>query len=172
MQNKHRGDGGTSNSPSLSFQNDEVVTIYTDGGCDPLTKQGGWAAILFASSLPVPFKGSGNLVRTTNNRAELQAVIKALECMQSPTRVKLVSDSRYVVDSLAERLPRWKAQGWRAGSGRHKRDLKNVDLWKRLDVLIEPHTITYEWVQGHSGNVWNEECDRMASEAMRRFDHW
>jgi len=163
-----RSDGASPDAPSLSFELDETVTLYTDGCCDRLTKQGGWAAILMAPSLPEVVQGSGPLKRATNNRAELIAVIKGLERLATPAHIRIVSDSKYVIYGIAEGLPKWKAQGWKAGSGRHKSDLKNTDLWKKLDTLMKPHSINCEWVRGHSGDTLNEECDRLAVVAMKR----
>lgn len=105
------------------------------------------------------------LPRTTNNRAELIAVIRGLERLSGPTRLEIVSDSEYVALGVTELLPKWKAQGWRAGSGKCKRDLKNADLWQMLDALLVRHTVTCEWVRGHSGHLLNEECDRLAHAA-------
>ena len=85
-----------------------------------------------------------------------------------PARITVISDSLYVVKGISEWLPRWKAQGWRAGSARRKRILENVDLWKKLDALLEPHSVTCRWVRGHTGDTWNEECDRLAVAAMKR----
>jgi ribonuclease HI len=99
----------------------------------------------------------------------LIAVIKGLERLAASTRLRLVSDSQYVVLGITERLPKWKQQGWRAGSGRHRRDLLNADLWQTLDTLLSKHTVTCEWVRGHAGHKWNEECDRMARQAATGF---
>jgi ribonuclease HI len=162
---KSRSDGASSGASSLSFSSDETVMLYTDGSCDRFTGRGGWAAIFVAPSLSQPFCGSGRLNRTTNNRAELIAVIKALERLAAPTRLQLVSDSQYVVLGITERLPKWKQQGWRAGSGRHRRDLLNADLWQVLDALLSEHLVSCKWVRGHAGCRWNEECDRLAKEA-------
>ncbi|MCH7686951.1 MAG: ribonuclease HI, partial [Planctomycetes bacterium] len=146
----------------------ETVTLFTDGSYDRLTRHGGWAAILMAPSLASPVRGSGPLKRTTNNRAELIAVIRGLERLATPVHVHIVSDSKYVTFGIVEGVPKWKAQGWRAGSGRRKRTLQNADLWKKLDALMEPHSVNCEWVRGHSGDKWNEECDRLAVAAMER----
>ena len=108
------------------------------------------------------------MTRATNNRAELIAVIRGLELLIGPTRIKVVTDSKYLIYGIAEGLPKWKVQGWRAGSARRKRILQNVDLWKKLDALLESHSVICRWVRGHSGNVWNEECDRLAVAAMER----
>jgi ribonuclease HI/retron-type reverse transcriptase len=164
-----RSDGAPAGAPSLSFDPEEEVTLHTDGSFDRLTRQGGWAAIFVAPSLPTPIRGLGTLARTTNNRAELIAVIKGLEQLSSPTRLLIVSDSVYLVRGVAKQLSKWKAQGWRAGAGRKKRPLQNLDLWQRLDALLQPHDVSCRWVRGHDGHRWNEEADRLANYAAARF---
>jgi ribonuclease HI len=163
-----RSDGAPSGASSLSFSPTETVKLYTDGSCDRLGR-GGWATIFVAPSLPEPMRGYDRIRRTTtNNRAELIAVIKGMERLAAPTRVQIVSDSKYVVRGIRDWLANWKAQGWRAGSGRNKRALKNADLWQKLDALMSPHKVTCKWVRGHAGNAYNEECDRMAGAAAKR----
>lgn len=169
---KRRSDGVPSGAPSLCFSLDEMVTLHTDGSCDRFTQQGGWAAIFEAPSLPRTMRGSGMLHRSTNNRAELIAVIKGLELLSGPTWLRIFSDSKYVVRGIDELLPKWKSQGWRAGSGRHKRTLQNADLWRKLDILLQPHKVTCKWVKGHSGDHWNQECDRMARTRSMQETSW
>lgn len=161
-----RSDGPSScGGPSLCFLPEEPAVLYTDGCCLAPSKIGGWAYIIDAPSLIRPFVRRGALRRTTNNRAELMAVIKGLESMADPTDVHVFTDSEYVALGITERLPRWKSQGWRAGSGRHRRPLKNVDLWQRLDALLTQHRVSCEVVRGHSGCPENDQCDRLARTA-------
>ncbi|MFH1920180.1 MAG: ribonuclease H [Planctomycetota bacterium] len=145
------------------------MTLATDGCCLAATRVGGWAYILDAASLIRPLVRHGGLRRTTNNRAELLAVIKGLEALASPTLVKVVTDSEYVALGITKRLARWKLQGWRAGSGRHRRPLKNADLWKRLDALLANHKVTSQWVRGHAGHTLNVECDQLARAAAEKL---
>ena len=155
-------------SLSLSFPSDEPITLATDGCCLTATKVGGWAYILDATNLIRPLVRCGGLRRTTNNRAELLAVIKGLEPLAQPTAVHVLTDSEYVAMGITKRLARWKLQGWRAGSGRHRRPLKNADLWKRLDALLTNHRATCQWVRGHAGHPLNVECDRLARAAAEK----
>jgi ribonuclease HI len=108
------------------------------------------------------------LPRTTNNRAELTAVLEGLGKLRGPCTVHLVCDSRYVVDGISLHLNRWRRQSWRAGGGKHKRDLQNADLWQRIDELLRPHRVSCEWVRSHSGDPANEHCDRLAAKGLRR----
>ena len=42
---------------------------------------------------------------------------------------------------------------------------QNVDLWKKLLQLKEPHQMTFHWVKGHDGHPQNERCDTLATKA-------
>lgn len=169
-----RSDGApTSGAPSLSLflSRGDRVTLHTDGCCLP-SGVGGWGVIIESPSLSGPLRGAGAITRTTNNRAELLAVINGLEQITVPCHVQISSDSKYVVEGISGGLAKWKSQGWRAGSGRHKRDLKNRDLWQHLDSLMQVHqSVVCRWVPGHSGHVENEACDRLAQLAARQLEH-
>ena len=168
---KPRSDGASRGAPSLSFSATQSITLYTDGCCDQQSSCGGWAAILESDCFTTPIRIHGGLRRTTNNRAELTAVIKGLQRTPVDAHVHLVSDSRYVVGGINGWLRKWKRQGWRAGSGRHKRALQNQDLWQRLDVLLATRKVTAGWVRGHTGHPRNEECDHLANQAMQSLLH-
>jgi ribonuclease HI/retron-type reverse transcriptase len=159
-----RSDGAPSGVPSQFFNNGQPVTLYTNGSCDRTTKKGGWAAILRAPHART-VRLAGHMPRTTNNRAELTAVIKGLSRLDRDTPVQVVTDSEYVASGISKNVYRWKLQGWRAGSGNRKRPLKNVDLWQQLYELIGTRDVTCHWVRGHAGNRWNQECDRLARAA-------
>ncbi|HVX62146.1 MAG TPA: RNase H family protein [Pirellulales bacterium] len=142
--------------------------IYSDGCCLQVRRRGGWAFQIKDMRGSLILRQRGGLHRTTNNRAELWAVIKALEWLPTACTATIVSDSLYVIDGIAKYLARWRAQNWRVGSDRNKRPLKNRDLWERLDVLLAPHTVSCRWIEGHAGQRENEECDRMARRSAKR----
>jgi ribonuclease HI len=142
--------------------------IYTDGCCLQVRKRGGWAFQVKDKHGSLILRQRGGLARTTNNRAELWAVIKALEWLPSATRVTIVCDSRYVTDGISKHLAHWRLQAWRRGTGRRKGSLHNRDLWERLDAALAPHTVSCRWVEGHAGQRENEECDRMARRSAER----
>lgn len=144
-----------------------AVTIYTDGACLPRTKAGGWACVIRTAGRRRLVR-CGRLRRTTNNRAELLAVIRGLETLAEGNRVKLVTDSEYVALGINERLKRWKRQNWRTGKRRGRKPVRNVDLWQKLDQLIQQHRVSCEWVPGHAGHPENELCDRLANRAARK----
>ena len=138
------------------------VEIYTDGGCEPNPGVGGWAAILVHGKRERELSGGED--ETTNNRMEMTAAIKGLEALKKPCKVALYTDSQYLKKGITEWMPKWKRQGWKRG----KDPVKNVDLWKQLDALTQAHDIRWGWVKGHAGHAYNERCDELASEAIRR----
>jgi len=140
-----------------------LVTIYTDGACDPNPGPGGWAAVLLYRGAEKVLTGSER--HTTNNRMELQAAISALEALGGSTRVQLHTDSEYLKRGVTEWLSRWIARGWLKSDNR---PVLNVDLWQRLHALTLRHDIEWHWVRGHSGDPQNERVDRLAHQAARK----
>lgn len=142
------------------------VTIYTDGGCEPNPGTGGYGAILVCGNQTREISGGFQL--TTNNRMEIFAAIAGLEALATPSQVTLVSDSRYVVDSMAlSWAKRWQANGW----WRTKKERAvNADLWARLLALCERHHVVFKWVKGHAGHEQNERCDVLAMTAQKQPD--
>lgn len=139
---------------------DEVV-IYTDGACKGNPGPGGWGVLLRTPSGQQKelYGGEPN---TTNNRMELLAVIEALSALKRPCSITLHLDSQYVLKGMTEWLPGWKAKGWKTAS---KQPVKNVDLWQRLDALVNQsaHRIDWRWVKGHAGDAGNERADALAN---------
>lgn len=166
--NAGRGDGALSGAPS-PFSSASKITIYTDGSCLPGQKIGGWAYLIFGDGDDQPAARRGGIRSTTNNRAELIAAIKALQNTPPGSVVLLATDSEYVAAGIGGRLGRWKAQGWRAGSSRHKRPLLNLDLWRHLDELLCLRRVTCRWLRAHTGQRQNERCDEMARFAAEKL---
>lgn len=140
------------------------VTIYTDGACSGNPGPGGWGAIL-------QYRGtsrelSGGEAQTTNNRMELLGVISALEALKEPCEVELYTDSQYISNAVNLRwLSDWKRRGWKRKDG----ELKNPDLWQRLDELLNTHKVRFSWVKGHAENEFNNRCDELAVEQRDRY---
>lgn len=133
------------------------VTIYTDGACSGNPGPGGWAAILTAGERYKEISGGESA--TTNNRMELMAVIEALSALKKVCDVTLYTDSQYIEKAINENwLRSWKAKGWKRKGG----ELKNVELWQKLDELLNVHSVTFKWVKGHADNEYNNRCDEMA----------
>jgi ribonuclease HI len=145
------------------------VELFTDGACSGNPGPGGWAFILRHPATGKEKESSGGVAETTNNRMELLAVVRALEALRKPSHVKLMTDSVYVGKGLSEWLAKWKANGWRRREGKQWKEVKNEDLWRRLDELIARHQLTYIQVAGHSGHLENDRCDELAVAAYQRY---
>lgn len=161
---KHSIEHLNSMSSGNENEHDVDVVIYTDGACSGNPGPGGWAAILkHPASGKVKKLAEGDL-STTNNRMELTAVIRGLQALAAGKRwrVRVVSDSQYVVRGMNEWIHGWIAKGWKRG----RKPVKNVELWKELHELSQQHDVTFEHVYGHAGHPENEECDQMAVAAI------
>ena len=144
-----------------SAMTDGVVEIYSDGACRGNPGPGGWGALLRSRGAERELYGGE--AETTNNRMELTAVIRALEALKRPSRVRLHTDSQYVQKGISEWVPGWKRKGWLTGA---KKPVKNLDLWKRLDELNALHRVEWLWVKGHAGHPENERADRLANRGI------
>ena len=143
------------------------VLIFTDGACSGNPGPGGYGAILQYGEHRREL--SGGFRRTTNNRMELTAAIKALEALKAPCAVTLVSDSEYVVNGISKGWARgWRAKGWCRPPGR--KIVPNWELWRRLLELCEHHSVQLRWVEGHAGHEENERCDVLAVAAAANPD--
>jgi len=140
-----------------------LIDIYTDGACKGNPGPGGWGVLLKSASAQKELFGGER--STTNNRMEMTAVIEALSALKRPCRVVLHVDSQYVLKGMTEWLPGWKARGWKTAS---KEPVKNVDLWQRLDALVNAggHQIEWRWVRGHNGDPGNERADELANQGV------
>tara|TARA_R110002110_G_scaffold376568_2_gene586843 strand:+ start:355701 stop:356144 length:444 start_codon:yes stop_codon:yes gene_type:complete len=137
------------------------IVIYTDGACSGNPGPGGWGAILRAGEHEKELSGGED--ETTNNRMELMAAIAALEELKKPSPIDLFTDSTYVRDGIMKWIHNWKRNGWKTAA---KKPVKNVDLWKRLELAMEPHDIEWHWVKGHNGHPDNERADELARNAI------
>ena len=142
---------------------------YTDGACSGNPGPGGWGALLVAREGETVLKErklSGGAPETTNNRMELMAAIAALEALERPSLITLVTDSAYVKNGVTEWISGWKRNGWKTST---KKPVKNADLWERLDAARTRHTVHWEWVKGHAGHPENERADELARQGMAPF---
>jgi len=140
-----------------------AIEIYTDGACKGNPGPGGWGALLKSTGAQKEL--CGGELGTTNNRMEMLAVIEALSALKRPCQVTLHVDSQYVLKGMTEWLPGWKARGWKTAA---KAPVKNVDLWQRLDALVNGggHQIDWRWVRGHNGDPGNERADQLANQGV------
>ena len=143
------------------------VKLFTDGAARGNPEgPGGYGAILQytdANGVLHEKEMSAGYKQTTNNRMELLGVITGLEALKKPCEVEVISDSKYVTDAFNQNwVENWIKNGWRTST---KKPVKNIDLWKRLILLVNMHTVTFTWVKGHDGHPENERCDRLATTA-------
>ena len=139
--------------------------IFTDGGAEPNPGRGGYGVVLRFGKKAKELSGGFEL--TTNNRMELMAVIIGLEALKERCRVKVHSDSRYVVDAILKGSAfKWRKNNW-AMNASGTRIAKNPDLWDRLLTAYEKHDVEMIWVKGHAGIEDNERCDQLAETALR-----
>jgi ribonuclease HI len=137
------------------------VIMYTDGACRGNPGPGGWGAL-------ITFEGSskemfGGKLDSTNNQMELSAAIEGLAALKEPCTVDLFTDSKYVMDGITQWIHNWKKNSWRTAA---KKDVKNKELWQKLDELINFHQVQWHWVKGHSGDVGNEIADQLANKGI------
>ena len=145
------------------------LLVYTDGACSGNPGPGGWAALMIAKRDGVVVKErelNGGEKLTTNNRMELMGAISALEALERPSEVTIITDSAYVKGGITEWIFGWKRRGWKTAA---KKDVKNVDLWQRLDTAQARHKVAWEWVKGHAGHPENERADELARAGMAPF---
>jgi len=133
------------------------VVIYTDGACSGNPGPGGWGAVLRWNGTEKELHGSEP--QTTNNRMELTAAIQALEALNRPSRVKLHTDSTYLLNGITKWVAGWQRNGWRTAA---RKPVKNEDLWRRLVAAMDGHEISWVWVKGHAGDEGNERADALA----------
>ena len=137
------------------------VIVHTDGACSGNPGPGGWGAILSYGAHEKEL--SGGEPHTTNNRMELMGAIAALEALKRPATVELHTDSKYVHDGISKWIKSWKKNGWKTAD---KKSVKNVDLWQRLDALVQQHDVHWRWVKGHAGHAMNERADQLARDGI------
>ena len=142
---------------------------YTDGACSGNPGPGGWGVLMQARDGDTVVRErelSGGAAETTNNQMELMAAIAALETLQRPSSITIVTDSAYVKNGITGWMFGWKKNGWKTAA---RKPVKNVDLWQRLDAAQARHDVTWEWVKGHAGPPENERADELARAGMAPY---
>ncbi len=146
----------------VSKNKQNIVEIFTDGACSGNPGEGGYGAILkYGREIK---EISGYERKTTNNRMEMMAVIKALELLKRPCKIKIFTDSNYVVKGMTEWVTGWIERNW---LNSQKKPVSNKDLWERLLKLSRLHQIEWKWIRGHHGHPENERCDQLAKNAIK-----
>lgn len=144
----------------------EEIIIYTDGACSGNPGPGGWGAVLLYKDNKKEIYGSEK--ETTNQRMELTAVIEALKALKVSGRdVTVYTDSAYIVNAFEKGwISRWQKNGWKNS---RKENVANRDLWEELIFLTLKNNVKLEKVKGHAGNRWNERCDELARNAIKKL---
>jgi ribonuclease HI len=138
------------------------VVIHSDGGFEPNTGIGGYGVVLRMGDTTKDL--SAGFQRTNSNRMELMAAIAGLEALTKSCRVRLCTDSRYVVNCVNHgTLFRMRAGKW----NERKLQMQNLDLWKRFCEVYLRHEVEMVWIKGHAGLADNEHCDKLAAAAMK-----
>jgi ribonuclease HI len=137
------------------------VEIFTDGACRGNPGPGGWGALMRFGGVTKKIKGAAD--HTTNNRMEMMAVIQALSALTRKCDVVITTDSQYVQKGVTEWMAQWKKRNWKTAD---KKNVKNEDLWRQLDELVQAHHIEWHWVRGHNGHTENELVDELANQAI------
>ena len=134
-----------------------MIKVYTDGSCLENPGKGGWAAIIINKSGRIEIKGSKE--NTTNNQMELTAPIMALKKIPQGSKVQIFTDSKYVKSGITEWIHNWKKNGWKTAD---KKEVKNKNLWTKLDDLSKDFDIEWIWVKAHSNDELNNDVDLLA----------
>ena len=137
------------------------VIMYTDGAYRGNPGPGGWGAfITYEGASKEIFGGKPD---ATNNQMELSAAIEGMVALKEPCQIDLFTDSKYVMDGITQWIHNWKKNNWRTAA---KKDVKNKELWQKLDELINFHQVQWHWVKGHSGDEGNEMADLLANKGI------
>lgn len=140
------------------------VVIYSDGACKGNPGPGGWGVVLRYPAKNVEKNLKAAQPRTTNNRMELSGAIAGLKALKEPCNVMLYTDSKYVIKGIEEWIEKWVANNWRTGTNK---PVKNKDLWEELWKQTRRHSVTFNWVKGHSGDKYNDLADELANSAIQ-----
>ena len=140
-----------------------MIEVFTDGACRGNPGPGGWAAVIREAGETRELAGFDP--KTTNNRMELTAAIEALASLPAGATARVVSDSRYVIDGITKWVHGWQRRNWRKADGK---PVLNQEFWQRLVAETGSRTVTWEWVEGHTGHPENERCDELANQQIDR----
>ena len=137
--------------------------IYTDGACSGNPGPGGWGAVIFDENKK-QINISGKEIMTTNNRMELLAPIMAIKRIKEKSEITVYTDSTYLKNGITDWIKKWEKNGWKNSSNQ---PIKNKDLWLELNKLSSEHKVSWNWVEGHSNNEFNNLADKLATEAIK-----
>ena len=145
-----------------------MIKIYTDGACSGNPGPGGWGYVILENGKL--HSGNGSESQTTNNRMELTAAIKALECARKDASLHLYTDSTYLQRGITEWIVNWKKNNWITSA---KKPVSNKDLWIKIDQLNLELDIKWNWVKAHQSDnsddsFYNNMADELATGAIHK----
>jgi ribonuclease HI len=141
-----------------------MIKIYCDGACKNNPGPGGWGAVIVYDSGQIAQHCGYVSDLTTNNACEMMALIEGLKRVDPATPIEVCSDSKYVLDAITKKwINNWKRNNWLTAK---KTPVANKELWIRIIDMIKGRDITWTWVKGHSGDVYNEMADKLANLAI------
>lgn len=148
------------------MEDDNSIIVYTDGGCHGNPGPGGWATVIIANGEARQLSGGEH--DTTNNRMELTAAINALSVIKNTPsfkdrKINIYIDSQYVKNGITSWITSWKLNGWKTKA---KKPVLNKELWQELDNLVQGLNISWNWVKGHAGILYNEVCDQLCQKEI------
>ena len=139
------------------------IKMYTDGACRGNPGIGGWGVFIQRDNDQSDLYGF--VLKTTNNKMELKAVIEGLKTINPKTNVTIITDSQYVKNGINQWIFNWKKNGWKTAN---KKDVKNKELWTELDSLSSSFEIKWNWVKAHSTDLLNNEVDLLARSSANK----
>jgi len=137
-----------------------LIEIYTDGSCLGNPGKGGWAFLAVQDNRQI--EKYGFELNTTNNRMELKAAINSIMYFKSSSEMKIYTDSSYLKNGITLWINNWKKNNWRNSQNQI---IKNIDLWKELNILNSIKKIEWHWVKAHAKNEMNNRVDFLARKA-------
>lgn len=165
---------GTLPAPLEIRDEPDTIAVYSDGGCRGNPGPGAYAFVIQEHNGEVLAEGVEYEAHTTNNKMELSGPLKGLHELlevlpakgKDPllSKIKIMTDSKYVVDGMKSWVKGWKSRGWKKADNKAP---ENLELWQALDSVREKFMqVEWMWVKGHAGHPQNEYCDRKANEVM------
>jgi len=149
----------------------DILKIYTDGSSLANGKVGSRAGVgvFFGDGDPRNVSERLDGEPQTNQRAELQAIVRALEIAPLKQPVQIFSDSQYSINCVTQWAHGWKRKGWVTAQGE---EVKNQDIIRtvleKIDQRAKEGGNTYfQWVKGHAMDKGNVAADRLAVQGAR-----
>ena len=145
---------------------ENITELYTDGSFNHEEKTGGFAILIKKDNQR--YLHQVRTIAQGNNIIELLAVISGLEYLKDDKKIRICTDSQYVIKGITEWLPIWKVNNFYTANGTRA---KNISDWKIVDQLIQNKYIEFEWVKSHSEHFENTLCDMKAKSISKNINH-